>query len=220
MLTQSLSGRGLRSRRASLVHSLTTRPPTARPSRPCLRVRCPSLAWLLGLVLLVGLSACGPGAADHAASLGGSSEKDRPAPTQTIIRGPDALPSPTKPGLLLTESSRGIPPAPDARAPSTTASSDTHQLEERAAADRAQLEAWAQWYAAAREHPDVSVRLQALEHWAQQPGEALDPVTYALVDGDEDVRARAQDVWAQQLTREEAAAGPAQEEGDRGQVTR
>ena len=153
-------------------------------------------------------------------SLGGPSEKDRPAPTPTSVRRPDALPAPTTLGLLLTESSRGIPHAPDARTPSTTASSDRQQLEARAAADLAQHEAWAQWYAAARAHPDVGVRLQALEQWAQQPGEALDPVTYALVDGDEDVRARAQDLWAQQLTREEAAAGPVQEEGDRGQITR
>ena len=191
-----------------------------RPSRPCLPVLCPSLAWLLSLVLLVGLPACGPAPSDHAPSLGGPSEQAPSAPTPTSIRGPDALPAPTTPGLLLTESSRGRPPAPDARAPSTAASSDRQQREARAAADLAQHEAWAQWYAAARAHPDVSVRLQALEQWAQQPGEALDPVTYALVDGDEDVRTRAQDLWAQQLTREEAAAGPVQEEGDRGQTAR
>ena len=50
------------------------------PSRPCLRVLCPRLAWCLSLLLLVGLSACGPAPSDHApsleprASLGGPSE--------------------------------------------------------------------------------------------------------------------------------------------------
>jgi len=56
------------------------------------------------------------------------------------------------------------------------------------------------WLAAAREDPDPNVRLHALETWAQNPGESLDPVTYALVDPDEAVRTRAQElvekVWA------------------------
>ena len=56
------------------------------------------------------------------------------------------------------------------------------------------------WLAAAREDPDPNVRLHALETWAQHPGESLDPVTYALVDADESVRTRAQElveqVWA------------------------
>ncbi|MGH7208302.1 MAG: hypothetical protein ACREIL_02845 [Nitrospiraceae bacterium] len=202
-----------------------------RPSPHRMPLPIPRLAWLLGLILLAGLASCGPPSSDQAPGLDSRAatstrtdvaapEQTRPAPRPTSGRSPDALPAPTKPGLLLTESSRGIPPASDARAPSTTASSDRHPREERAAADLAQAEAWAQWYAAAREHPDVGVRLQALEQWAQQPGEALDPVTYALVDGDEDVRGRAQDLWAQQLTREEAAAWPVPEEGDRGQTAR
>ena len=66
----------------------------------------------------------------------------------------------------------------------------------------------------------MGVRLQALDQWAQQPGASLDPVTYALVDGDEAVRARAQDLYTQQLTREAAAAPPVQEEGERGQPAR
>lgn len=65
-----------------------------------------------------------------------------------------------------------------------------------------QQEAWAQWYQTARDSPDVTVRLQALEQWAQRPGDALDPVTYGLVDQDEAVRSRAQALWDQQLMRE------------------
>ena len=45
-----------------------------RPLRPCLRLLCPRLAWCLSLLLLVGLSACGPAPSDHAPSLGGPSE--------------------------------------------------------------------------------------------------------------------------------------------------
>jgi hypothetical protein len=48
------------------------------------------------------------------------------------------------------------------------------------------------WPVAVMQDPDASVRLLALETWAQNPGETLDPVTYALVDPDETVRTRAQ----------------------------
>ena len=57
------------------------------------------------------------------------------------------------------------------------------------------------WLAAAREDPDANVRLHALNAWAQHPGESLDPATYALVDSDETVRARAQELVEEQLAR-------------------
>ncbi|MGH7207994.1 MAG: hypothetical protein ACREIL_01280 [Nitrospiraceae bacterium] len=201
-----------------------------RPAPHRMPLPIPRLAWLLGLILLAGLAGCGPPSSDQAPGLDSRAaapnntaavapETNRPAPTQTSGRGPAALPAPTKPGLLRTESSRGRPPAPEARAPSTAASLDTQPREARAAAERAQQDAWAQWYAAVREHPDVSVRLQALEQWAQQPGEAIDPVTAALVDEDEQVRGRAQDLYDQQLTREASRARPVREEGQNGGTT-
>ena len=49
--------------------------------------------------------------------------------------------------------------------------------------------------------PDPSIRLYALEAWALKPEPSLDPVTYALVDPDEGVRARAQEVLEEALTR-------------------
>lgn len=58
-----------------------------------------------------------------------------------------------------------------------------------------------------RESPDVTVRLQALETWAQRPDDQLDPVTYGLVDPDESVRQRAQELYEQQLRREVMATG-------------
>lgn len=57
------------------------------------------------------------------------------------------------------------------------------------------------WLAAAREDPDPRVRLGALDFWAQRPGESLNPLTYALVDPDESVRARAQELLEQELER-------------------
>ena len=49
--------------------------------------------------------------------------------------------------------------------------------------------------------PDFQVRLQGLEAWAQHPGTTLDAVTYALVDPEESVRARAQEVFEEELAR-------------------
>ena len=113
-------------------------------------------------------------------------EPERVAPPPPMPRGPTASPAAPPPSTRLTTASRAPSAAPAAPAPSS----------HRAAAERAQQEAWAQWYAALRDSPDRTVRLQALDHWAQQPGASLDPLTYALVDGDEDVRARAQDLYA------------------------
>jgi hypothetical protein len=51
------------------------------------------------------------------------------------------------------------------------------------------------------QEPDPNVRIQALEAWVQEPGVSLNPVTYALVDPDESVRARAQELFEQELER-------------------
>ena len=74
-------------------------------------------------------------------------------------------------------------------------------------AEQAQRAARERWYAEMRESPDVTARLQALEVWAKQPNESLDPVTLALVDEEESVRERAQELWEQQLTQGTGSAG-------------
>lgn len=57
------------------------------------------------------------------------------------------------------------------------------------------------WLAELLHAPDPNVRIQALDAWAEHPGASLDPVTYALVDPDELVRARAQELFEQELAR-------------------
>lgn len=54
---------------------------------------------------------------------------------------------------------------------------------------------------AALNDPDPRVRIRALEAWAQHPGEDLNPVTHALVDPDESVRARARELLEAVLAR-------------------
>ena len=46
-------------------HTSPERSEDMRPLQPFLRMLCPSLAWRLSLLLLVGLSECGPAPSDH-----------------------------------------------------------------------------------------------------------------------------------------------------------
>ncbi len=57
------------------------------------------------------------------------------------------------------------------------------------------------WLADLSRSPDPNVRIQALDAWARDPGESLDPLTYALVDPDDSVRARAQEILERELAR-------------------
>jgi hypothetical protein len=201
-----------------------------RPSRPCVSVLCPRPAWLLGLVLLSGLAACGSPSPDAplsgqatgsagtvlsppaGAAASANAHDDRTAPLRL---GPAS--SPAQPGPLSIEAARVPHAAPTARPQPVLSPADSP--EEQATADQAQRQAWDRWYAEAREHPDVGVRLMALEHWAQQPSAAIDPVTAALVDEDEEVRTRAEALYDQQLTRETTRAQPVQEKGQEGGTT-
>jgi len=49
--------------------------------------------------------------------------------------------------------------------------------------------------------PDPQIRVQGLEAWVRNKGPSLDPLTYALVDADETVRTRAQELLEQVLER-------------------
>jgi hypothetical protein len=57
------------------------------------------------------------------------------------------------------------------------------------------------WLTEALKDPNPRVRLQALEAWANNPGDDLNPFTEAMVDPDERVRARAQELLEEALAR-------------------
>ena len=101
------------------------------------------------------------------------------------------------------DASRATSPARETRVPPAAAPATPPPSDAKTTADQAQREAREMWFAELRESPDVTVRLQALEFWAEQPGNGIDPLTYALVDEDEQVRARAEELWEQQHTYEE-----------------
>ena len=176
------------------------------PSRTCVPVRCPHLAWLLSLVLFAGLSACGnpsPGAPGSGLATG-SADAPRAGLAVNIPADPAPLPAASAPDGRITAASRAGNPAPDGRVKTAASPADPPQSDGRANSDQAQREARQQWLAELGAHPDATVRLQALELWAQQPGDALDPEFYAFLDDeDESVRARAEALWEQQLTEEQ-----------------
>jgi hypothetical protein len=62
------------------------------------------------------------------------------------------------------------------------------------------------WIAQALDAPEVSVRIQALDTWAQQGSQApLGPLVVALDDENDDVRTKAMEIIEQQWAIEQAA---------------
>ena len=133
---------------------------------------------LLSLVIVVSLLGCGKSSPDR--SDGGSPQvvggEDR-----FLASGPKGLHS-SKPLEKLF-----VPLSP---LPFVMRTNEQYQTEEMPA-----------WLAEALDDPDPRMRIQALETLAQHPGETLDPLTYALVDTDESVRGRAQELLEEELTR-------------------
>jgi hypothetical protein len=127
---------------------------------------------------------------------------------QTSPLGPPTQHVSTSDGRI-TDAALGTRPTQDARVQTANSPEDPPPPDERADADQAQRDARQRWFAEMQESPNATVRLQALELWAQQPSDGLDPETFALLD-DEDarVRARAEQLWEQQLTREAEATSP------------
>jgi hypothetical protein len=137
----------------------------------------------------------------------GANASARQAPTQTSPLGPTAQQA-SIPGALITDASRATSPAPDARIQTPASPTGTQQPDGRADAEQAQREARQSWYAEVGEHPDSTGRLQALELWAEQLDDGIDPVTltYALVDQDD--HEWAQELWEEQFIQEVEADAP------------
>jgi hypothetical protein len=151
-----------------------------RPSPLCVRLLYPCLAWFLSLIILAGLSGCGPAASDHAlnpesrASLGAQS-KPQPVSQHT--------PSPRNNPFTLAASPVSLA-APPASNYAPAAQEEPAPMPEHLVLP--------DWIALALDAPKTRVRLQALDLWAQQGAQApLDPLIVALDDKDKDVRAKA-----------------------------
>jgi DNA polymerase III gamma/tau subunit len=158
--------------------------------------------WALGLFFC--LSGCGDPSREAPQTVASDVERHRQAvDSHKTVSAPSGLSTPSRASAQAKASS----PTQPSLTPSSQADSSKPSPSSSVSADH---EAWQQWYATARESPDISVRLQALETWAQRPGDQLDPVTYGLVDQDDSVRQRAQELYEQQLVREATAAAPSE----------
>jgi hypothetical protein len=172
--------------------------------RPGVPGPCPRLAWFLGLLLLVGLSACGS-PLQEAPKSGTSTSSADTVVSLTVGDVARASRAPALPAASAVE--RHSPDSAKASSPAP-APADPPLADARAAAEQGQQEARQQWFAEQRESPDATVRLQALALLVPQPGAAFDPELYAFLgDDDDQVRDRAQALWAQQIAQEEGGLG-------------
>lgn len=161
------------------LNSAVSIPSTMRPSKHWPLQLCPRLAGFLGMMVLAGLSGCGPAVSEHTsnqesrASLGMSSE--------------------SKP---VSQNSPATNPMPFAAAfASNNAPAPASQEE---VAPLPEYLAMPTWIAQALDAPEVSVRLGALDTWAQQGAQApLDPLIVALDDENDAVREKAMTIIEQ-----------------------
>ena len=223
---QSLSGNCLCSPPIPGLHALL-RHLTARLTsrrRVTLPVRSMRLAWRLGLVVLVGLTGCGPAPSDHAPGLeprvslsGPPPSKQGPSPHNDsftpVTSAANPVPLASVNGTDVA-SGMGTLPGEDrlqrvsAPSPNPDASRDPDDLLYPAASrdpDASRdLRVVPDWMAKELDSPDVGARLQALETWAQSaPPGAVDPLIVAYEnDTDKRVRERALELLEQDLAKD------------------
>jgi HEAT repeat protein len=153
---------------------MSTTTPTAHTNK--------SLKALLTLALLAGLFGCGPASSGETSSIGAS------------VGGL----SESQP-VLQNNPSTHNDPITSAGTPSPLASSSVP-----AEHSEAQPLVVPDWIAKELASPDVPVRLRALDRWAQQGTQAsLDPLVVALDDEDEQVRAKAMELFERAWAREQ-----------------
>jgi len=170
---------GMSTARIVLDHKLVaTGSSPLSPIPPHLHVLSSHKAWLLGLILLSGLSGCGPAQSDPEQNL--ASRASQVAPPESPATSPR------------TPSSLSNPAA-------TAAIDDSSPLPDKLVLPI--------WMAQALDAPDVSVRLRALDKWATLGADAsIDPLVVALDDDNDDVRKKAMELIEQQWAVEPQAA--------------
>jgi len=141
-------------------------------------ISCPGIIAVLLSISLAELSGCGPAAPDYSPSLESRASLVMPSKSQSVTQHPSA------PGKgLSTPAASSVAPAASIDKPATT------QEEPAPLPEHLSLPIW---IAQALDAPEASVRIQALDMWAQQGAQApLDPLVVALDDENDDVRTKA-----------------------------
>ena len=153
----------------------------------CLKLPCAQPAWSLGLMFVAVLlmPGCGPAVPDHTSSPSSRASLSAQSELKSTVQN------------TLTKS-----PVPFA---ASFGSNDTAALAvEEEPAPLPEYLALPTWIAQALDAPEVSVRLGALDKWAQQGSQAsLDPLVVALDDENDDVRRKAMAIIEQHWTIEQ-----------------
>jgi len=138
-----------------------------------------------GLMLLAGLSGCGPAPSDHASNPESSASLGAPSEWQPVSQHSPSVRN-------------------DSFTPAAFPASNYAPAAQEEPAPLPEYLDLPSWIAQALDAPEVSVRLQALDTWAQQGAQApLDPLVVALDDDDDDVRTKAMEIIEQQWAIEE-----------------
>ena len=141
----------------------------------------PEMIAVLFSLNLAGLSGCGPAASDHATNPESRASLGAPSQSQPVSQH---TPAPRNDPFTLAAS-----PVPLAAPPWSNQAPAAAQEKPAPLPENLVLPTW---IAQALDAPEVSVRLQALDMWAQQGAQApLDPLVAALDDEDDDVRTKA-----------------------------
>jgi len=154
----------------------------------------PGMITVLLSISLAGLSGCGPAAPDYSASLESHANLSMPSKSQAFTHHVSA------PGNgLSTPVASPVGPAASINK-LATAQEEPVPLQEHLSLPI--------WIAQALDAPEASVRIQALDTWAQQGAQApLDPLVVALDDENDDVRAKAMAIIEQHWAINQKAEG-------------
>lgn len=148
-------------------------------------IHFPGKIAVLLSVSLAGLSACGPAAPDYSPSMESRANLSMPSKSQSVTQHPWV-------------SSNGLS-TPAASPVTPTASNYTQATAQEKSAALQEHLSLPVWIAQALDAPETSVRIQALDMWAQQGAQApLDPLVVALDDENDDVRIKAMEIIEQQ----------------------
>jgi hypothetical protein len=159
---------------------------------PALMIIRPGIITALLSISLVGISACGPAAPDHSPSLEARASLSMPSKSQSVTQHPWA-----QGNSLSTPAASTVAPAVSIDKPATA---------QEAPAPLPEHLSLPIWIAQALDAPEASVRIQALDMWAQQGAQApLDPLVVALDDENDDVRTKAMSIIEQHWAISQAA---------------
>lgn len=179
------------------------------PAQPYLRPLSPRLGQLLSLVLLAGLTSCGPASSDNAPNLEPRANVGGPTARSTGQGGKTLIPPMATENQTGAAAGMGTVQAVDnnGQGNGRPARPEGPSNTETAGRDNLPVPGIPESIAKALDSSDPRVRLQAMNHWEAQGTKApLDPLFEALDDEDGFVRAKATEIieryWVVEQERE------------------